>query len=299
MTQLLLLFILAHFAADFVFQGNRIMKLKKTAIHKGLFRHFLIHFLAASLAGWIHLMVIGAITDLAMIVTLIMAAFAVSTVHYLIDWLKEWLEQKSENVFFSAFLFLLDQAIHVLSIIVILQGLGLLTYSSEAWMQDILALLFGGLTLSQSDQLLLLLILLILVTQGAGYFLGILLRDLGPTPTLDKGTYSITDEKTEIRSRHGEQGEESKEIVTVRTERVYRDSRKQVGRYIGMMERILIIIFLVQGTPQGMMFLIAVKSLARFKQFESKEFAEYYLIGSLASALIAFGFGFVVLQLLG
>src|SRR5699024_3136647 len=58
------------------------------------------------------------------------------------------------------------------------------------------------------------------------------------------------------------------------------------GRYIGILERILIIIFIVSNLIQGLALIIAMKTLTRFKQFEDKRFAEYYIIGTLLSLVI-------------
>jgi len=66
------------------------------------------------------------------------------------------------------------------------------------------------------------------------------------------------------------------------------------GKYIGILERLLIGLFVFQEIYQGMVLLGAMKTLARFKMFESKAFAEYYLIGTLSSLLIATICGFLL-----
>ena len=66
----------------------------------------------------------------------------------------------------------------------------------------------------------------------------------------------------------------------------YNTNENPRGRYIGMLERILIVIFIVSNLIQGLALIIAMKTLTRFKQFEDKRFAEYYLIGTLLSLLI-------------
>lgn len=61
----------------------------------------------------------------------------------------------------------------------------------------------------------------------------------------------------------------------------------KVGYYIGIMEREIILLLGIMGQFGAIGFVIAAKSLARFKQLEEKSFAERYLVGTLLSALIA------------
>ncbi|WP_261134040.1 DUF3307 domain-containing protein [Bacillus sp. Marseille-Q3570] len=297
MFQLLLLFILAHFIADFVLQKNSMIELKKRKLHKGLMRHISTHFIVMVFAGLIYYLVVGGVTEVSLFKITTSIVFILIT-HYLVDWVKESIKKKNDNVIIISTLFLFDQLIHVLSIIVILNMTGLISYSSTDIAFGILQFLFEGTETEHVSKFLFISILFILVTSGSGYFLGILLSDLGPNPTLSKDKYSISDEKTEIKTSYNEKGEEVNEVTRIRTEQFFKDSPKNVGRYIGMVERVLIIIFIVQGIPHGMTFLIAVKSLTRFKQFENKAFSEYYLIGSLLSALIAMVMGYLVIRIL-
>lgn len=58
------------------------------------------------------------------------------------------------------------------------------------------------------------------------------------------------------------------------------------GALIGTMERILSAIFLASGQVAAIGLIYTAKSIARFKQIEeNKQFAEYYLIGTLYSIL--------------
>ena len=68
----------------------------------------------------------------------------------------------------------------------------------------------------------------------------------------------------------------------------------QAGKYIGYLERLLIGIFILIDAYQGLALLGTLKTIARFKQFESKAFAEYYLIGTLLSFVAGIGFSLVI-----
>jgi hypothetical protein len=59
------------------------------------------------------------------------------------------------------------------------------------------------------------------------------------------------------------------------------------GRAIGALERALTLTLVLLGEYTAVGWIIAAKSLARFKQLEDREFAEYFLVGTLSSFLLA------------
>jgi hypothetical protein len=59
------------------------------------------------------------------------------------------------------------------------------------------------------------------------------------------------------------------------------------GRMIGILERILILIFVIVGEYTAIAFIIAAKGFARFKDLDKREFAEYVLVGTLLSSVVA------------
>ena len=61
----------------------------------------------------------------------------------------------------------------------------------------------------------------------------------------------------------------------------------RVGEAIGIIERLLIVTFVLAGAEAAIGLVIAAKTLARFKQLDDRDFAEYYLLGTLASFAIA------------
>jgi len=66
-----------------------------------------------------------------------------------------------------------------------------------------------------------------------------------------------------------------------------RPSMVRVGATIGILERLLICALVLGGAVATIGLVIAAKTLARFKQLDDREFAEYYLLGTLASVTIA------------
>ncbi|MHB8217245.1 MAG: hypothetical protein ACYDDS_14315 [Candidatus Sulfotelmatobacter sp.] len=60
------------------------------------------------------------------------------------------------------------------------------------------------------------------------------------------------------------------------------------GRLIGNLERIVLTIVVAAGSYAALAFLVAAKGVVRSDEFnKNKDFAEYFLIGSLASVLVA------------
>lgn len=72
-------------------------------------------------------------------------------------------------------------------------------------------------------------------------------------------------------------------------------SDKQAGKFIGTLERIIMLIFLSIGQYSAIGLVLTAKSIARHDRIsKDKNFAEYYLIGTLASTLIALVVSFVL-----
>ena len=70
-------------------------------------------------------------------------------------------------------------------------------------------------------------------------------------------------------------------------------SPARLGATIGVLERLLIVTFVMTGSTAAVGFVVAAKTLARFKQLDDRDFAEYYLLGTLASVAVAIGSGLV------
>lgn len=66
------------------------------------------------------------------------------------------------------------------------------------------------------------------------------------------------------------------------------------GRVIGNLERILLLAFALTGAYQAMALVVGAKGLVRWTDLKQREFAEYFLIGSLASLLLALCVALVV-----
>ncbi len=71
-----------------------------------------------------------------------------------------------------------------------------------------------------------------------------------------------------------------------------------MGRTIGLLERSLIFILVLLGQWGALGLVLAAKSIARFKELSEQHFADYYLIGTLTSILVAIVSGVLVKMIL-
>jgi hypothetical protein len=79
------------------------------------------------------------------------------------------------------------------------------------------------------------------------------------------------------------------------------ESLSNAGKYIGMLERIFVFVFVITGNWEGIGFLLAAKSVFRFgdlKESKDRKLTEYILIGTLLSFGIATAIGMLVLKLI-
>jgi hypothetical protein len=79
------------------------------------------------------------------------------------------------------------------------------------------------------------------------------------------------------------------------------ESLDNAGKYIGMLERLFVFVFIITGNWEGIGFLLAAKSVFRFgdlKESKDRKLTEYILIGTFLSFGIAIAVGMLVLKLI-
>jgi hypothetical protein len=64
-------------------------------------------------------------------------------------------------------------------------------------------------------------------------------------------------------------------------------SPARIGATIGVLERLLVVAFVLTRAEAAIGLVVAAKTLARFRQLDDRRFAEYYLLGTLASVSVA------------
>jgi hypothetical protein len=74
-------------------------------------------------------------------------------------------------------------------------------------------------------------------------------------------------------------------VAVVRPEQVPEAIAPSIGagEVIGILERYVTLVLVLSGGLAAVGFVVAAKAAARFPQFKSEEFAEYFLIGTLSS----------------
>ena len=65
-----------------------------------------------------------------------------------------------------------------------------------------------------------------------------------------------------------------------------------------MLERALLLTFTLASAFTSIAFVLTAKSIARYKELEDRDFAEYYLAGTLLSTLLAILGGLLLKSLL-
>jgi hypothetical protein len=282
---------MAHFTADFLFQSNQLTKQKKekSTRLKALTMHAVVHLLLYILfltfwLAWENQLNVSSGFIFAGIV------LSIAVTHFIIDFVKETISEKITSQKQHALLFALDQLLHVIIIVMTLRIFQVVTFTLPELAAGIYEFLFHGISLTQLETVLAFGIFFIIATYGTSYFLAIVLKNMAPED-------SIISTKQE-REEKEENDQMTSRTTTTKVSFAYPKQNKNIGRYIGMLERILIIILVVNQALTSITILVAIKSITRFKQFEDKRFAEYYLIGTLFSIVIAICIGFLALRII-
>jgi hypothetical protein len=263
-------FYAAHLLGDFVFQSDNLMEQRKDKPIVTLVKHVFIHLILLGLASLVVIAFVNHSFSSATIHSFGQAILMISIVHFVIDYVKIRLSKKINRICSQALLFLIDQFLHFLTIILFTTSASEGTYFDN--IQAIYAVFTGN--VGFFEKIAATVCIFVLATYGAGYFLGILLQNIAPNHELQEGIYRLSDEKTEVKTKYESDGSIETEIITIKTEQYFHDSPAKIGQIIGMLERTLIVILMMIDLPQGLAFLAALKTLARFKQFEHKQFAE-------------------------
>ncbi|TCL64200.1 uncharacterized protein DUF3307 [Hydrogenispora ethanolica] len=245
----LLLTYLAHGIADFLFQSDGMVKDKSNLQWKGFFIHGCIIF--SVLILFLHWMQIG---------TALVYAVIVSALHILLDYLKCLVILKGTPKK-ELLGFILDQFGHVLLIFGIWQCFDLQPNSKiiafyHSLLQPKTLSAFANIPPSfqwNSDEVILWVTGCIYICFGGTYLIRKFLNCL---------------DYNDNASPHG-------------------GSTFQTGTYIGFLERLLIMIFIQNDTLPSVVFILTAKSIARFNELSDKDFAEYYLLGTLSSTALA------------
>ncbi|WP_040214977.1 DUF3307 domain-containing protein [Clostridium polynesiense] len=248
------LLLLVHVLGDYYFQTS-FMARKKDKSVKWVFIHFICFWLT---------------TVIIMVPLLFWKVLFIGTIyaaiHGVIDLLKYYYikNQKGLSIIKDRNLFLLDQMIHMISLVVISY---ILTVNYPPIYVDYYHISIN------------------LKIQDFFHIIGIPVMTFVSWVTallLITKPANITISKLLAAYRPDNKDEESKKD-------------KNAGRFIGTMERILILIFISIGQYSAIGLVLTAKSIARYDRIsKERDFAEYYLLGTLISTAFVIVAGFLI-----
>lgn len=261
---LLIQFFLAHIIGDFFLQPDNWVKdkEKKKFKSKYLYLHVIIHFvLIIIITGNIHF---WTVKDLPWKQAIWIAVF-----HLIIDGCKLVFQKKETKRQW----FLIDQLLHILTIIIVWSIKEHMVFNWEAF---------------SNKKILVYSAAVLLLFEPASILIRTVISQWTPDSVI----------KTPARS---EGSDDDLLLDPEKTKPISKASLENAGKWIGIIERFLVLIFVLLGKWEGVGFLLAAKSVFRFgdlKDAKDMKLTEYVLIGTLLSFGIAIMTGLMATYLL-
>lgn len=257
----LLLSLIAHVLADFILQTNTTAARKNQLQIAGFAGHGLT--VLVTLLVLLHYYQIGQV---------IIYSMLIAGIHLLLDWGKVLLIARFKTPQVEMAAFYSDQILHGLIILLVWQNFdwkpGALASGFYDWLvSPRLLTVFGGapsLTVVLGEKVLLIILVYLAVCWGGVVFVDQFL-DCLPSPSENRNRCSLL---------------------------------QRTGRYIGIIERGLILTLTLNNALTAVVFVFTAKSIARFSELNDRNFAEYYLVGTLLSTALAVGGGLLTQFLL-
>ncbi|RDW15432.1 DUF3307 domain-containing protein [Oceanobacillus chungangensis] len=289
----LLSIILAHFIADFYLQKDRMANNKEKYLRLHMMHHA-VCLLVALLFIWGRNYQSQGFFQYVLFPLII-----ILTTHYFID-LSKINMGKSQRVrdllgsYYDLKLFISDQILHLLVLMITCHLFFNLPFHFV--FDNIIASFQSGVTLSFTDKFLFLAIIIIAATSISGH---IIAKTLG-NPSINITTFEgkLTFKSDSLDDRSGKLTELNRG-VSEEYHYLLLNNRYNRGRTIGYIERLLVLILTYYSAYPAIAFIITAKSIARFKQMEDRDFAEYFLLGTLLSMLFGIALGLVMRIVLG
>ncbi|WHY75344.1 DUF3307 domain-containing protein [Neobacillus sp. WH10] len=285
---LLLCLILAHLIADFYLQTDEMVKEK----HKNIKKHIMHHFLMTAfiLSGFL----IFHFKPMNILSYFIFPLAFIIVSHFLIDIVKikllDTLKFSNEENLKRLSFFLLDQLLHLGMIILACQ------LFIDIEFTKIIDVFKEGYKISPINAGLFLIIIVILTTSVSGHFIRILLGSLPNQLLSFEGKYSFKTDRQEdhyaIKSM-GKKGLTEEYHYTI-----FSKHDLSRGKLIGYIERLLVLVLTFYSAYPAIGFIVAAKSIARFKQMDDRDWAEYFLLGTLTSMFIGISLGLLLREVL-
>jgi hypothetical protein len=287
---LLLCLIIAHLIADFYLQTDRMVEAKLRSLKKHILHHLMVNTLVLG-AGW---SLFNQENDPVMAV--IWPVLFITFTHLIIDLLKiKLIDQYTASGHLNKlWFFVLDQLLHLTMLLAALQ----LFYKIPLvmYIKRFIGLLFTeGRQLDPASILLVILVILILGTTVSGHIIKILLGTLPGQLLTFEGKYTFKNEMTgpSYPKNKGDSG-----LSEQYSYMIFNKHDLSRGKLIGYIERLLVILLTYYSSYPAIAFIVTAKSIARFKQMDDRDWAEYFLLGTLTSMFLGIMFGILLRELI-
>lgn len=287
---LLLSLIIAHLLADFYLQTDRMVQDKLKNLKKHILHHFLVNTIVLA-AGWLFFY-----QQNDPVMTVIWPMLFITATHLMIDLLKIKLVDQftaSENMN-KLWFFILDQLLHIFMLLIAMQLFYKITLVSNV--NRFIQLLFeDGRQLDASSTILVIAIILILGTTVSGHIIRILLGSLPGQLLTFEGKYTFKNEFREPAYQKTSKSE--KGLSEQYSYMIFNKHDMSRGKLIGYIERLLVILLTYYSSYPAIAFIVTAKSIARFKQMDDRDWAEYFLLGTLTSMFLGIVFGILLREI--
>lgn len=233
-----------------------------------------------------------------MLVQPLLLIVCIVVLHFIIDIIKIELTGKFKEAHkknsWELGLFVVDQILHFLSLLFIcyfIFDIDLLKVINKVL---ILCHLVPGdkFIISPIDIIMFLIIMFIITTTVSGHIIRLLLGVLPNHLALFEGKYAFKDpfNKDGIFKDDSSKASMSEEYTYL----VVKGQNFSRGKMIGYIERILVIVLVINNQYTALTFVLTAKSLARFKQMDDRDWAEYFLLGTLVSVVLGVIYGIII-----
>lgn len=290
---IVLLLLIAHLVADFWLQTDAMVKNKTKNLKKHMLHHFMTTGLALIFFNW------GDSPYLTGFIGyfLLPLVFIVMT-HFVIDLLKlkilDTIKATDGNSLKKLWFFLIDQILHIMMLLIAC----ILFFKLQATMiiTSLLQLFSENHSISIVNTLLLMIILFIFATSVSGHIVKLAVGSLPSDFANFEGEFTLRHQLKETNSSY--QPKRESNFTEQYHYLTYSNPLPSRGRIIGYIERLLVISLTMVGAYSSIAFIIAAKSIARFKQLDDRNWAEYFLLGTLISIFLGLMLGLLAKEIL-
>ncbi|MFB7142034.1 DUF3307 domain-containing protein [Gottfriedia sp. NPDC056225] len=283
--------VLSHLLADFYFQTDKMVRNKNKYLNLHVMHHFILTLITLGLIWSLQYK----FSNFAML--FLLPVISIVVLHYLIDYIKiKLLDLGKSRKYFEHFnsdlyFFIIDQILHFLTIIVICKLYFDMKFSF--FINRVIEIFTNnGYQLNQINTLITLVIILILTTSVSGHIIKFLLGSMPNQLSTFEGKYLFKNERKEDVAQ--ESPIFSKSLVEEYNYMIIKNHDLTRGKVIGYIERILVVLLTYNDAFPAIAFIVTAKSIARFKQMDDRDWAEYFLLGTLTSMLFGITFGFIL-----